>query len=123
MKTIFKRITAFCLAIVFFAATALPTHAFWIERNLKLKGTWLIHCKNREDYQLRGHQAGAVEAVRSLCRELTGKNVHAKNILRPDISNSHGSSTSGSNNNATGVIAVSPSTNIYADAVLYRKLY
>ena len=121
-----KRIIAPCLAMVFFASTALPAHAFWIERHPKLKGAWLIHCKNREDYPLRGDRGDAVEMARQLCYELTGKEEHAMNDSIPLGGHSNGDGPSSASNNSTpSVSAVTASTNIYinAGAILSHKLY
>jgi hypothetical protein len=63
----------------FLITTTLPAQAFWIERNPNHSGTWLIHCKNREDYPLRVDRADAVEAARTLCYELTAREEHGVN--------------------------------------------
>ena len=64
------------LSALCFVATTLPAQAFWIETHPKLAGAWLIHCKNREDYPLRGDRGDAVEFARTLCYELAGKEEH-----------------------------------------------
>ena len=71
-----KKIIISCLIPVFMAATAMPAQAFWVETHPQLRGAWLIHCKNREDYPLRGDRGDALEFARSLCNELVAVEEH-----------------------------------------------